>query len=122
MTQQPHVYPTPGLRTAIWRGLRFRCPVCGKGAIFRAYLKQVDTCAVCGEPIGEIPAEDGPAWLTVLSLGPVLVALTLFISMSGWPMWVTLPLSAAMVIGAVLAWLPRIKALVIAVLLVSNRD
>ena len=60
---------TPGLARVIGRGLRQCCPACGRGKLFRTYLKQVDTCEVCGAPLGDIRADDGPAWLTVLTLG-----------------------------------------------------
>jgi uncharacterized protein (DUF983 family) len=111
---------TPSLMTAIGRGLRFRCPNCGQGKIFRAYLKPVETCDQCGEPLGAIRAEDGPAWLTVLSLGPFLVAITFFVSFGHIPLWVALPVTAIAVTGAVLVLLPRIKGAFIAALWVSG--
>ncbi|MDF2798716.1 MAG: hypothetical protein K0R85_1460 [Devosia sp.] len=37
--------------TAIWRGLKCRCPQCGQGWLFHHYLEQVEHCAVCGEPL-----------------------------------------------------------------------
>ncbi len=110
----------PGLTTAVWRGLRHRCPACGQGSVYRAYLKPVDACAVCGMRIGEIPSEDGPAWLTVLMLGPLLVAVTFFVSLSDLPLGLTLPLAGVVVTGAVLLLLPRIKAAFIAILWVSG--
>ena len=91
----PSKRPPPGL--ALWRGLRMKCPACGQGEVFRAYLKPVDVCAACGEPLGQVPSEDGPAWLTVLGLAPVLVAVTFLVSLSGLPLWVTLPGAAVVV-------------------------
>lgn len=95
---------------AVTRGLRGRCPACGKGRLFMAYLKQAPACSVCGAPTGEIAAEDGPPWLTVLFLGPLLAALT-FISarQETWPLWVRLLGLGLFAIGAVLWLLPRIK-------------
>ncbi|CAN0381019.1 unnamed protein product [Scytosiphon promiscuus] len=110
----------PSLMTAIGRGLRFRCPKCGQGRIFRAYLKQADACDHCGEPLGSIRADDGPAWLTVLSLGPFLVAITFFVSFGHFPLWAALPVAAIAVTGAVLLLLPRIKGAFIAALWVSG--
>jgi len=103
----PSKRPPPGL--ALWRGLRMKCPACGQGAVFRAYLKPVDTCAVCGEPLGQVPSEDGPAWLTVLGLAPLLVAVTFLVSLSPLPLWLTLPGAAIAVTGAVMLALPRVK-------------
>lgn len=80
----------------------------------------MDACGVCREPFGEIRADDGPAWLTVLALGPVLVAITFFVSFSAFPFWMTLPVAVIAVTGAVLLLLPRIKGMFIAVLWVSS--
>jgi len=44
----------PPLWLAIRRGLACRCPNCGGGRLFASYLKQVDACAACGEPLGHI--------------------------------------------------------------------
>ena len=37
------------LKTAARRALLGRCPCCGQGKLMRAYLKQVENCAACGE-------------------------------------------------------------------------
>ena len=110
----------PGLLIAVGRGLRFRCPKCGQGQIFRAYLKQVETCDECGEPLGHVRADDGPAWLTVLSLGPFLVAITFFVSFGHLPLWTSLPIAIIAVTGAVLILLPRMKGAFIAALWLSG--
>ena len=106
----------PPAHIALWRAVRLKCPACGQGALYRAYLRPVETCAVCGEPLGQIPSEDGPAWLTVLMLGPFLVAVTFIVSLSGLPFWITLPGAALAVTGAVMLALPLVKAAFIAVL------
>jgi len=51
---------------AIKRGLKGKCPNCGKGQLFRAYLKPVDACSHCNAKLAELRADDGPAWLTIL--------------------------------------------------------
>lgn len=63
--------PNRGL--AILRGVAGRCPRCGQGRLFRRYLKTVETCPVCGEALGRLPADDAPPWLTIFLLGFVLV-------------------------------------------------
>lgn len=67
-------------------------------------------CSACGAATGEIAAEDGPPWLTVLMLGPLLAALT-FISArhEDWPLWIRLGGLGAFAILAVLLMLPRVK-------------
>jgi uncharacterized protein (DUF983 family) len=37
-----------GVRIALLRGIRLRCPVCGKGRLFRSYLSMNSECARCG--------------------------------------------------------------------------
>ena len=36
---------------AIWRGVKCRCPRCGKGWLFHHYIEQVAHCANCKEPL-----------------------------------------------------------------------
>jgi len=66
------------LTSALLRAVRLRCPNCGHGRLFRAYLKPVDRCAACGEAFGHIRADDGPAWLTILVVGHLIVPLALY--------------------------------------------
>ena len=95
--------PNPTKQAAI-RGALQRCPSCGEGQLFRAYLKQVDSCAHCGEAFGHIRADDGPAWLTVMVTGHVVVALMMTANaVLFMPLWLSISgfvaLSAAMVLG-----------------------
>ena len=51
------------LKTALWRGLTGRCPHCGKGRMFRAFLKVADRCDVCGEELPtSAPTIFRPTW------------------------------------------------------------
>ena len=59
---------------AIRRGFLGRCPRCGEGRMFRAYLKVVDDCAMCGEELKHQRADDAPAYLTMLIVGHFIVA------------------------------------------------
>lgn len=68
----------------------------------------MDTCPVCGARIGEIEAEDGPPWLTVLIPGPLLAA-----RQEAWPLWITFPAPSLFAVAAVLLLLPRIKGAII---------
>jgi uncharacterized protein (DUF983 family) len=102
------------LRRAVLRGFLHRCPNCGKGHLFRSYLKQIDRCEACGESFAEIRADDGPAWLTTLVIGHIVVALAL-ISESSWPMplWISITVFVSLGIAATLAFLPRAKGIFI---------
>ncbi|UXN60422.1 DUF983 domain-containing protein [Phyllobacterium zundukense] len=89
---------------AMWRGLRCRCPHCGEGKLFRAFVKPVDNCAVCGEDYTHQRADDFPAYITItivghIVLGGFLAVETLFI-LSNWvhlAIWV--PLTILLSIG-----------------------
>ena len=59
--------------SSVFRGACARCPNCGRGRLFRAYLKPVETCAECHESLKHIRADDGPAWLTILVVGHIVV-------------------------------------------------
>ena len=48
---------------ALWRGFRGRCPACGEGRMFRAFLKVNDACPHCGEElIITAPTIFPPTW------------------------------------------------------------
>ena len=60
-------------RQAVARGLKGQCPHCGRGRLFRAFLKPVDHCAVCGEDYTPQRADDLPAYLVIVVVGHVLM-------------------------------------------------
>ena len=62
------------LPRAIWRGLLGRCPNCGKGAMFRAYLEVNPRCPVCDEDLSPQRADDAPAYFTLLIVCHVIGA------------------------------------------------
>lgn len=65
---------TRPLGQSIKRGLLGRCPKCGEGKLFRAFLKPVDACAVCGEDMHHQRADDLPPYLTIFIVGHIVVA------------------------------------------------
>ena len=54
-----------------------KCPACGKGAMFNAYLKVNDRCPACGEELHHHRADDAPPYFTMLIVGHIVVALVL---------------------------------------------
>src|SRR4029078_6715032 len=38
----------PRIVTALRRGLRLRCPHCGRGRLFSGWARHLDRCSVCG--------------------------------------------------------------------------
>lgn len=101
-------------RPAILKGLRQRCPACGKGKLFARYLKVNDTCPACGEELHHHRADDGPAYLTILIVGHVmaLVLHFLFGYLRDDPLMLALVLSATATVLS-LWMLPRMKGLLV---------
>lgn len=67
------------LKTALWRGFQGRCPHCGRGSIFRAFLKVADRCESCGEELFHHRADDLPAYLVMVIVGHLIVGALLFL-------------------------------------------
>jgi uncharacterized protein (DUF983 family) len=109
------------LNQAMRRGALGACPNCGKGALFRAYLKQVDRCEGCGEELSHIRADDGPAWLTVLVVGHLVVFLAMFADAgASWSVWWSVGAFSALSLALVLLLLPRAKGIFIGAIWASR--
>ena len=61
------------LGRAIKRGMLSRCPACGTGKLFRAYVKPVDHCAACGEDYRPQRADDLPPYLVITIVGHIVL-------------------------------------------------
>ena len=70
---------------AVFRGLFSRCPKCGSGGMFRAYLKVADQCAACGEELHHHRADDFPAYCVIFFLGHVLIPLAVWVELAYAP-------------------------------------
>ena len=64
---------------AMKRGFRGRCPRCGQGKLFRAFLKVDNNCSVCGLDFTPHRADDLPAYLVIVVVGHIVVPMALFI-------------------------------------------
>jgi uncharacterized protein (DUF983 family) len=64
---------------AMKRGFRSRCPRCGQGKLFRAFLKVDDHCSVCELDFTPHRADDLPAYLVIVIVGHIVVPLALMI-------------------------------------------
>ena len=65
--------------TALKRGFGRRCPRCGEGKLFRAFLKVDDHCSACGLDFTPHRADDLPAYLVIIIVGHLVVPLALLI-------------------------------------------
>ncbi|MEE9381551.1 MAG: DUF983 domain-containing protein [Hyphomonadaceae bacterium] len=107
---------------AFRRGAFGKCPKCGEGALFAAYLKHVDACGTCNESYAEIDAADGPAWFTMILVGALLMPFAFIMIMAApLPTWLTLIVLLVLVIVVTLAVLPRVKGAFIGVVW-ANQD
>ncbi len=102
--------------TALSRGFRGRCPNCGVGRLFRAYLKLVDNCSNCHEKLGDIRADDIPAWATILVVGHVVVPFFIVAVRYDWPTWVAMGVLLPATLGLTFILLPRMKGMIAALL------
>jgi uncharacterized protein (DUF983 family) len=73
----PEVAERP-IKADLLNGFLGRCPHCGKGHIFRAFLKVADNCDVCGEEFFHHQADDFPAYLVIVVVGHLIVGLVLW--------------------------------------------
>jgi uncharacterized protein (DUF983 family) len=99
------------LGTAVRRGFMQRCPNCGEGRLFRAYLKVVDSCPVCGEDLHYQRADDAPPYITMLVVGHIVVAGVLAAE-EAWPnspMWLGAIVWIWLTFVLSLLLLPRVK-------------
>jgi uncharacterized protein (DUF983 family) len=106
---------------AVRRGLRLTCPACGKGRIMAGYLRQAECCSNCGERTGDIRADDGPAWATILLVGHLVSPFFfVFANRDANAVFVPFLFIAAIVIGATMLILPRMKGLFIGLIWASR--
>lgn len=99
---------------AMWRGALCRCPHCGQGKMFRAYLKVVDQCEVCGEELNHHRADDFPPYIAIMIVGHVIIFLMLHLDMTYHIQPVTYLLSMIpLAIVMPLAMLPSIKGSIV---------
>jgi uncharacterized protein (DUF983 family) len=84
-SQQSAVTGKRDVWTAMKRGFRGRCPRCGEGKLFRAFLKVDNKCPVCGLDFTPHRADDLPAYLVIIIVGHVMVPLALWIEINYSP-------------------------------------
>jgi len=68
--------PNPRLRTVLWRGLRRRCPQCGRGLVFKGWIKMHDRCSACG--LQYLP-DQGDLWAYLVAIDRALFVFPLIV-------------------------------------------
>lgn len=103
--------------SAILRGAAGLCPKCGRGRLFRRYLKVAERCPACGEPYGHYRADDAPPWLTIIVVGHLLVPIVLLVEQNFHPaLWIQMSVWPAVGLALTLTLLPRCKGVIVALL------
>jgi uncharacterized protein (DUF983 family) len=101
---------------ALWRGFCGYCPACGKGRMFRAFLKVADQCPRCGEELHHHRADDFPAYLVIVIVGHILVPIVLVVESEIAPaVWISMTLWPSLALAMTLALLQPVKGAVVAI-------
>jgi uncharacterized protein (DUF983 family) len=99
----------------IARGLRGRCPRCGKGRLFKGFLTLRPSCEQCGLDFNFADAGDGPAVFVILFGGAIVVFAALMTEVIYQPpYWVHAVLWLPLILIVTLVPLRPIKGLLIA--------
>jgi uncharacterized protein (DUF983 family) len=101
---------------ALKRGWRGRCPRCGEGKLFRAFLKVDNACSVCGLDFTPHRADDLPAYLVIIIVGHFVVPMALFIETNySPPVWLQLSIYLPLTLVLSLLLLQPVKGAVVGV-------
>ena len=96
------------------RGFRGRCPRCGVGKLFRAFLKTADHCSNCGQDFTPHRADDLPAYLVIVIVGHLVVPTALWIETDySPPVWLQLSIYLPLTIILSLLLLQPVKGAVV---------
>jgi uncharacterized protein (DUF983 family) len=102
------------LWAAMKRGFRGRCPRCGEGKLFRAFLKVGNNCSVCGLDFTPHRADDLPAYLVIVIVGHMVVPTALLTETTySPPVWLQLAIYLPFTLIASLALLQPVKGTVV---------
>lgn len=102
------------LADALLRGARLKCPACGSGRLFRAYLKVADHCPDCQEALYHHRADDAPPYVAIVIVGHVIVAGMLMLEKAmAPPQWLHMVLWLPLAVILSLVLLPRIKGSIV---------
>ncbi len=109
MTDDPSLTPT------ILRGLRCRCPRCGKGKLFQGFLTLAPRCEACGLDYAFIDTADGPAFFVMFIAGFIVAGSALAVEMAyAPPYWVHAVLWIPLILLTTLAPLRPMKGVLVA--------
>ncbi|HEX4767384.1 MAG TPA: DUF983 domain-containing protein [Lichenihabitans sp.] len=110
----PAVTDARPIPNAMLRGALMRCPHCGTGHLYRAYLKVADACPACGEELHHHRADDAPPYVTIFFVGHLVIASLLAVDIAyDWPVWLHMAVWLPLTVVLCLALLPMFKGALI---------
>lgn len=117
--EKGHKYQTPDLPQtafeAFARGVRGRCPSCGKGRMFPRLLEPIEHCPLCGQDWSAEQADDFPAYIAIIVTGHILAPVIIYIiSETAVSLWTSLAIIISMALALIAALLQPAKGGVIA--------
>lgn len=68
---------------AVLNGLRCRCPKCGDGKLYPAFIEQVETCDKCSEPLGRYNVGLLLPFVVIMIVAHLLIGVMLAMEASG---------------------------------------
>ena len=100
--------------TAMKRGFLCRCPRCGEGKMFRAFLKVDDPCPVCALDFTPHRADDLPAYLVIVIVAHIVVPAVLWIETNYSPeIWLQMAVYPPLTFIASIGLLQPVKGAVV---------
>lgn len=100
--------------SAMVRGFSRKCPACGKGNLFHAFLKISDKCPSCDEELHHHRADDAPPYFTIFIIGHILLPGIIVVEKLWKPeIWIHLTIWFPLTILMSVWLLPRIKGAVL---------
>jgi uncharacterized protein (DUF983 family) len=76
-------WPRGYWKIVCWRGLKLRCPVCGRGRLFASYFVMNRNCSVCGVGF----AREYGQWVGSLDINTLLTAVVVMACVGFGPLW-----------------------------------
>lgn len=108
--------PARDTARAAQNGMRGRCPHCGEGRLFRAFLKVNDSCPKCGEELHHHRADDAPPYVVITIVGHIVVFAMLLVEKTYRPdLWIHIGLWVPLTIVLAILLLPPVKGALIGV-------
>jgi uncharacterized protein (DUF983 family) len=94
--------------------LMSRCPNCGEGKLFKAFLKVNDHCPTCHQDLSHHRADDLPAYLVIIIVGHIVVPIALSVETNfAPPVLAQLAIYLPITLFASLALLQPVKGAVV---------